>query len=621
MNNDDNHHDCECEQDDCPEVYDYVIVGAGTAGAPLAKLLSDDFGVSVFVGEGGGDTRQNPEVLDRTAFPSANPALTYCYPADFSPYQPIPTTQPGPCLPEGEGLGGDSLHNFMLAVQGTPCLYDEWAKISGCARWRYENLLPSMRYIERYTPLATGVLNPDERGTKGPLFVTQVPESSVIRDSALVQAFASKGAPYSLDYNDPTRGVFVLGDGQVYQEPTPPNNRSWAASAFLGPDVLSFEQENGDLVGVGCRQLRVGLFALADRVLFDDEVDPDSWSVPDHRSEHRRHKDQRHGHEPQVPKGKALVPVNERGDTGCDAITRARGVRFIQNGRVRDVIARKKVILSAGGVGDVGVLVRSGIGPLETLQRLGIEPRICNENVGRNMQNHNGPFVIMPTTDTRPQGFVSFFAGPESEKDGCRDWQTITTANFEFPGVVVNVVFILRPARNGEIVVQNTAVSEDALFVDFHFMEDPDDVATIVRVLKELGRISIAASGSLPILPPAAFYPASEFAAQGGLAPDDSFLIEYAKGVGITSNHTSGTARMARCPEDGVVDKNLDVFGAKNLGIADNAVIPSILDGNTAWGAYVVGVQKAAIEGAPVPFCFDPSCDDSDCDCHDHDHH
>ena len=625
MKNHDSDHDHDCGCDDCPEVYDYVIVGAGTAGAPLAKLLSDDPCVSVFVIECGPDTRTNANVLN-TIVPVlfSEPDLAICYPSDFSPLpSPFAPFFVG-CLPEACGLGGDSLHNFLLAVHGTPCVYDEWAKRSGCAQWRYENLLPAMRYIEKYTPLATGFLNPEERGTKGPLFITQNP-TAVDQQSRIVQAFASRGVPYSRDYNDWTQGPFVLGEGQFYTEPTT-FERSWAASAFLNESVVT-TGEGDRLVGVGERQLTIELNALAERVLFDDEVDADCWSVADHRPKHRRDKDRRHGRDPHVmvPDDKVLVPVEDRDPCSPEARRRARGVRYLKNGEAREVIARRKVILSAGAIGDVGVLVRSGIGPIETLRRLGIEPRVCNENVGRNMQDHYGPFVVMATEPGREQAFTGFFRGPESEEDGCRDFQISAQVNSQQSGqgVAAVLVFILNPAPIGTIDVLSTNVDPNALFIDFHFMEDPRDVAAIVRALKELGRVSIANTGTLPILPPAAFYPAAEFATWGGAADDDQLLIQYAREAGLASNHTSGTVRMAQCPEDGVVDENLDVFSVDNLGIADNGVVPRIIDGNTAWSAYVVGVAKAAIERAPVPFCFDPSCDDEGCDeddHHDHDH-
>lgn len=619
----DHEHDHDHGCDGCPEVYDYIVVGAGTAGAPLAKYLSDDHDVSVLLLEGGHDCRNDPLVLSNNPFPLyANPAYHWFYPSDTSPIPP----NPGRATEyiEGKCVGGSSAHNFLLNVRPTPCVLDEWAAFD--KQWSYRNMLPIMKGLETYTPTVTGVFNSEQRGECGPLFITQTAptygtQSPISPTDPIVQALGRLGAPYSPDYNDPTRGPFSTADFQTYIHPTT-LQRSWAGSAFLGPDVVEAD-EDGDLVGVDGRQLLVDTNAAAIRVLFDDEVDERCWSVTDRRNEHRRGKDARHHRDPRVPEGKALVPVEERAVCDCEARLRARGIEYVADGETRHAIARRKVILSAGAIQTPAILIRSGIGPAGAVANIGVELRLESPHVGTNFENHIGPSARLPLADPTqpPQAFQSVFPGPESRSDGCRDWQGLFFVNntaFDptAAGVLQVAAFFLRPRRAGTIT-PTSATDPDAITIDFDFYSHPEDVAAAVRILKTLGNLSIQTTNPprLPILPPPAAYPASEYAAFGGLAPDDSALAAYAIANSIVTNHTSGSARMSDSIEDGVVDADLDVHCVANLGIADNSVVPRINDGNTSHTAYIVGIKKAEIEGATVRR-GNRDCDDDD----DHDH-
>ena len=581
-------------------VFDYVIVGAGTAGAPLAKLLSDDFGVSVFIVEGGPDLRRDPAVL-RSINPVAENIPSYKFTADIARALPNPITGASTEFSEGRLWGGSSGHNFLQAVRGTPCLYDRWACISGNDNWCYENALSAMVYLEHYTSVCDGV-NTLERGTSGPLFITQlgppVVPACVNPDSPLSWALAANGSLYSGDYNDPTRGVFVFGEIQQFVRPEPPFNRSWAASAFLGFDVVD---ENGE--GVDGRQLTIESNAEAIRVLFDDDLDERTFmnvaGLP--RARHRKNVRHHRGHHPGEQFTRASKP-------GCEvrgnAPVTARGVRYHDaSGNTVDVFARKKVILSAGTVGTPVILARSGIGPREELERLGVPIRVVNDNVGTNLQNHYGPATVIPASPGSEVFITAFFAGQCSTNEGCREIQLIMLPGEIAPGVPAVTILAanLVPEPSG-VIRPSCSLNPRDIVIDFNFYEEAKDIALTVRILKLIGNISIESSGRLPFFPPPETYPASEYAQHGGQASSDQALIEFALANTIVFNHNSGSARMSRTAECGVVDGNLDVHCVEHLGIADNSVVPIINDGNTAYTAYVVGLLKAKIEGAPVPF-------------------
>lgn len=160
------------------ENFDYIIVGNGTAGALLARKLSDandscQFENKVLVIEAGYNYDHDQFALDPDAVPPtptstllSNPpyAFRFTYSISTSP-QTCPGTPP-PIPPTSaiasaaKGWGGGSMHNYMIAVRGTPHLYNDWASLSGDNRWSYNNLLPAIRAIESYFPFAATSANP-----------------------------------------------------------------------------------------------------------------------------------------------------------------------------------------------------------------------------------------------------------------------------------------------------------------------------------------------------------------------------------------------------------------------------------------------------------------------------
>lgn len=580
-------------------VADFVIVGAGTAGAPLAKLLTDDGCVSAHVIEGGERRNDDPNVLSSLSAGVVTdllPELHWFYPANARPF---PVGANLVLYTEGRMWGGSSGHNYLLAVRGTPFIYDEWARRANNGTWAYVNVLPAMRYLETYRSLFGEPVNPAERGTDGPLFITQgagvaigdVPMNPV---GPFATASATVGAPYSPDYNDRTQGVYVVGDGQFYVLPTGTFDptRSWAASAFLDPSVVEVD-EDGNGVGVD-RQLFIDSEAVAIRLLFDDDLDDAFVDGLDAQFG--------------LEWSDECSPCRGRGRSRCvcddtcdDASLVVRGVRYIAGDRIVDAIARRKVVLSAGAIGDVLVLERSGIGPAALLNRLGIRVRLDQPLLGTRAQNHFGAIVTLPNPTGEIINITGFLPGEGSGPEGPRAYQFLGGTDLFGTGDFQFLLSDLTPSAVSTVELRARAFPSDPL-VTFNHMMTPEDQADAVAALKQMGRLSIAISGQLTNLPPRELYPAAEFAAFGGLAPDDSALLAYFIEAGFPLNHISGTALMGESIEDGVVDGNLDVFGVCNLSIADNAVVPFIEDGNTAYQAYVIGLIKAKLEGAPVPF-------------------
>jgi choline dehydrogenase len=201
------------------QMFDYVIVGSGSAGSLLAARLSEDPAVSVCLIEAGGSDRAL-EVKIPAAFPKLfKTDRDWAYFSD---------PEPGLMgrrlfMPRGKMLGGSSSMNAMLYVRGNSEDYDGWAK-QGATGWSYDEVLPSFRAIEDFSRGADAY-----RGVGGPLHVTDHVSRTVITER-LVAAAVEAGFAFNDDYNGAAQ------EGVSYLQVNQKRGRRWsAADAWLRP--------------------------------------------------------------------------------------------------------------------------------------------------------------------------------------------------------------------------------------------------------------------------------------------------------------------------------------------------------------------------------------------------
>jgi choline dehydrogenase len=301
--------------------FDYVIVGAGSAGCVLANRLSEDADVKVLVLEAG--PRDNNLWIHMPA------ALTYNLGNDK--YNWYYHTEPQPHLdgrvmywPRGRVLGGSSSLNAMVYIRGHALDYDRWAGKEGATGWSYFEVLPYFKRAE------TRVIGGDAyRGSNGPLYVSTATQPNPLFQ-AFIEAGQQAGYPFTPDMNGRQQEGFGKMDMTIYK------GRRWsAAMAYLRPALKR-------------KNLTVLTRALAGRVLFEG--------------------------------------------------SRAVGVEYAHEGKVKRVRAEREVILSGGAINSPHLLMLSGIGPAKHLKEIGIPVLHDLPGVGENLQDHIEMYVQYEST-------------------------------------------------------------------------------------------------------------------------------------------------------------------------------------------------------------------------------
>jgi choline dehydrogenase len=523
------------------DTFDFVIVGAGSAGCAMAYRLSEEGKNTVCVLEFGGS--------DRGPFIQMPSALSY--PMNMKFYNWGFESEPEPGLggrrlatPRGKVVGGSSSINGMVYVRGHAKDFDTWEDM-GARGWGFRHVQP---YFKRQESSHGG--EDGWRGTDGPLHVKRGPRANPLY-RAFIEAGRQAGYPVTEDYNGHQQEGFGAMEMTVHD-----GIRWSAANAYLRPAM-----KRGNV--------RLITRALAHRVILEGR--------------------------------------------------RAVGVEYESGGAVRQVRARREVIIAASSVNSPKLLQMSGIGAPETLKAAGIDVVHALNGVGENLQDHlevyfqfrsKEPVTLHSKLNWFSKGligarwmFLRSGLGATNHFESCGFIRS--AAGIEYPDIQYHFlpaamrydgraayrghgfqvhVGPMRSKSRGFVRIRSKDPRE-APRILFNYLTHPDDLPEwrrAVRLTREVFR-----------QPAMQRYVAEELQ-PGAKVEDDAGIDAFVREHCESAYHPCGTCRMGAADDPmAVVDPECRVIGIEGLRVADSSIMPQVTNGNLNAPTIMIG-EKAS---------------------------
>ena len=522
--------------------FDYIIVGAGSAGCVLANRLSANNKYSVCILEAG-PPDWNPFIHIPAGFMKTlvNPNVNWLFKSEPS----WGTDGRVIDIPRGKTLGGSSSINGMVFNRGQNLDFDVWAQ-KGNKGWSYSDLLP---YFKKYEK-RFGEFDDFYRGTQGELPITDLEYRDPLCE-AFIKSAIEQGIPLNKDYNG------ELQEGVSYvQRTTRGRFRVSAAKAFLNPAksrqnlqvitnafVTKINFTNKTAIGVeylkgGRRGNKVNLIANKEVILSSGVI----------KSPHILHMS-------------GVGPAEDLKKIGIDVIHDLKGVGM----NLRDHFA-PRLTARAKNVETINEKSRG----LKLLKEIG------KYLIGKQSIVNLSPTLVYcfwhSNEEIRNHDLQMTFT-PASYKEGVQS--TLDTE----PGFTVTA-WQQRPESLGW-VKSKTSDPFDAPLIQPNYLDAEEDKRVVVAGLKLSRRLmhSKALSNYFDY----EVYPGIE-------KQSDEELLQVARERGTTTYHQMGTCRMGpQSDPTAVVDNNLNVYGLKNIRVIDASIMPTMLSANLHSGATLIG--------------------------------
>jgi choline dehydrogenase len=521
--------------------YDFIVVGAGSAGAALANRLTASGKHSVLLLEAGRASHPYSSLPASFGLLINNPAANWCYSSEPEPgtaNRRIP-------VPRGKLLGGSSSINGLVYVRGQPLDYDIWAQ-QGNRGWSYDDLLPIFKRLEHYESAPA-----DDRATGGPIRVSEVPDENPLYD-AWFAAAREQGWPINPDYNGRDQYGVVKTQATISR-----GRRMSTAQCYLKP---AKSRSNLHIV----TRAQVLQLTLADK-----RCTGVRYSV-----------------------GGKTLEAQARLEVICCAGGIASPQLLELSGIGDPAILQAQGVQVAHELPGVGANFRDHINA-RIYYRVKMPGISYNERVrgirrywqGMKYLAGGGGFLSLPSAPvlaflkTRPDmetPDIQMHLVPYTIEDPAR------RKLHDYPGMTM-AVYQLRPESLGTVHIQSPDIREQPA-IRFNFLNDPIDRRTMADGFNMLRQF--ANSRALDRF-------RGEEISPGAQIKTDDEILDWISSNSVTAFHPIGTCRMGPAGRNTVVDDRLRVHGIGGLRVADASIMPTMVSGNTNAASIMIG-EKAS---------------------------
>jgi len=536
---------------DQPNTYDYIVVGAGSAGAIVATRLSEDPAARVLLLEAGPEDRS---LWSRVPLGFAK----IIFDQDYMWWNH--TTEPEPGLggkqyplPHGKVLGGSSAINGLVHVRGTALDYDTWQE-RGADGWSARDVRPYFKRLERHHLGET-----EYHGADGPIGVEPARWRNPLADAFLDTAAITLGLPRNEDFS----GADAAGAG-YWDLATWDGRRSSTSLRYLEPNR---HRPN----------LHIVTEALCTKVELDGRtatgvVYQRGWEL--HRAHATREVILSAGalQTPQLLQVSGIGPGDLLREHGIDVVHDLPGVgeNLMDHVQVGRTFTTSSPFTFNAQVDDLRGQARAALNYY-------VGPRNGPLTIGASLA---GAFVTTRPGATTPDLHLHYLPFMPGEKG----WDLADVSGFRLG------MYQCRPESRGRVRITSPD-PRDSPSILFNHLAAEEDVRVITAGMRLARRIGEAMPADLDV----------REIAPGGDAESDDALLDYIRSHADTAFHFCGSARMGT-DDLSVVDPQLRVRGVERLRVIDASVMPTIASGNINPAVLMIGEKGAdLVRGRTAP--------------------